>query len=67
MHAETRERERKGRERKEREIERGGKSEREKQKQCFRERNFPLTFDKNSSEMTTNAKKLRSVRNNRKI
>jgi sRNA-binding protein len=46
------------RERKRRERERGEKErEREKQKQCFRERNFPLTFDKNSSKMTTNAKK----------
>jgi ATP-dependent RNA helicase DDX46/PRP5 len=46
------------RERERRERERGEKErEREKQKQCFRGRNFPLTFDKNSSKMTTNAKK----------
>jgi hypothetical protein len=67
-----RDRERKRRERqrkrgKERDRKREKEREREKQKHCFRERNFLLTFDKNSSKMTTNAIFLRSVRSLRKI
>jgi hypothetical protein len=60
--ANARERKRE-RKRREREREREG----EKQKQCFRERSFPLTFDKNSSIMTTNTICLRLDRSLQKM
>jgi hypothetical protein len=56
------------REREKEKRERGKERERERETEAMlsRERNFPLTFDNNSSKMTTH-NFLRSVRSHRKI